>query len=219
MPAKPPKAQSKERRRRKGRPGKTDVSVGKEAIIEATRILLRTLPPAKVTRTAVAQAAGIDPGLVRYYFGDITSLLTDVAETVAATMRGKLEISAQSTELSPGEKLRQRVRILLETFVENPHFHELFVELILYRDRDNVKALRRSITQRSHTELEKLLRDAGSKADSRFAYIALFGILEFFVTGRPVLEELYPTHVVGSKRLQNDYADFVSDLLFRDLKS
>ena len=134
-------------------------------------------------------------------------------------MRGKLEISAQSTELSPGEKLRQRVRILLETFVENPHFHELFVELILYRDRDNVKALRRSITQRSHTELEKLLRHAGSKADSRFVYIALFGILEFFVTGRPVLEELYPAHVVGSKRLQNDYADFVSDLLFRDLKS
>ncbi|MBR1297366.1 TetR/AcrR family transcriptional regulator [Bradyrhizobium sp. AUGA SZCCT0042] len=167
----------------------------------------------------MSQAAGIDPGLVRYYFGDITGLLTTVVEAITATLRGKLEISAGSSELTPAAKLRQRVRILLDTFVENPHFHQLFVELVLYRDSASVKSLRRSLTRRSLAELEKLLQDAGGQnLNPRFTYIALFGILEFFVTGQPLLEELYPSHAVGGKKLQNEYADFVSDLLFRAIK-
>lgn len=218
MPS-PPKAQPKGKSRKQGRPRRSETSIGKDAIVEATRVLLRTVPPSKITRLAVSQAAGIDPGLVRYYFGDITGLLTTVVEAITATLRGKLEISAGSSELTPAAKLRQRVRILLDTFVENPHFHQLFVELVLYRDSASVKSLRRSLTRRSLAELEKLLQDAGGQnLNPRFTYIALFGILEFFVTGQPLLEELYPSHAVGGKKLQNEYADFVSDLLFRAIK-
>lgn len=214
MTTKPKKLAAKAPVRRQGRPKRSDVSGGKQAIVEATRKLLRKVPPSKVTRLAVARAAGIDPNMVRYYFGDMTELLSHVVESIVATMRGKLEVAAANAGLTPVEKLRLRVRVLLDTFVENPHFHELFVELVLYREKAGVKTLRRSITQRSLSELQKLMTDAGNRSDPRFVHIALFGILEYFVTAQPILEDLYPAHVIGSKKLQDDYAEFVSDLFF-----
>jgi AcrR family transcriptional regulator len=215
MTTKPKNLSAKGPIRRQGRPRRSEAAVGKEAIVEAARKLLRQVPPAKITRLAVARAAGVDPNLVRYYFGDMTELLSNVVEAIVATMRGKLEISVANPDLSPAEKLRQRVRILLDTFVENPHFHQLFVELVLYRDKSSVKHLRRSIVERSLSELEGLLAEVGATdLDPRFVYISLFGILEFFVTAQPILEVLYPKHVIGSKKLQNEYAEFVGNLFF-----
>lgn len=218
MPTKPKKLATKlavkTPARRQGRPKRADVSGGKEAIVEAARKLLKQVPPSKVTRLAVARAAGVDPSLVRYYFGDMAELLSNVVESIVATLRGRLEVSVANPGVKSADRLRQRVRILLETFVENPHFHELFVELILYREKAGVKNLRRAITQRSLSELEKLMGEAGDKRDPRFVYIALFGILEYFVTAQPILEDLYPAHVIGSKKLQDEYAEFVSDLFF-----
>jgi TetR/AcrR family transcriptional regulator len=205
--------------RRQGRPAADGAAVGKAAIIEATRQLLRNVPPAKVTRSAVARAAGIDPALIRYYFGDMTGLFTAVALAIAGSMRQRAEVALGEPGQSPAERLRGRIRVYLATFIENPHFHQLFTELILHRDSAATRALRRDLTARSFGELHALLRDAprAKSIDPRFVYHALFGILEFFVSGRPVLEELFPADAVAAPQMQADYAEFVADLFIRGI--
>jgi TetR/AcrR family transcriptional regulator len=217
-----PARSDKPRARRQGRPATDGAAVGSEAIIEATRQLLRRVPPAKVTRSAVARAAGVDPALIRYYFGDMTGLFTAVALAIASTVRQRSEASLGAPGLGPAERLRGRIRVYLDTFAENPYFHQLFAELILHRDSAETSELRREITAKSFGELSALLDDAqrapgAAKVDPRFVYLALFGILEFFVSGRPVLAELFPPDAVASPRLQADYAEFVADLFIRGI--
>ena len=66
-------------KRAKGRPVTGENDVGRERLITAAQTLLKTLPPARVTISRIAQEAGVDPALVRYYFGDRTRLLMAVA--------------------------------------------------------------------------------------------------------------------------------------------
>lgn len=208
-------------RRKQGRPSAESSSVGRDAIIEAARVLLRTVPPGRVTRLAVAKTAGVDPALVRYYFGDITPLLREVAITIMKRMRSQLDASA--TDLSPAERLRHRVNVYLQAFAENPYFHQLVVDLLLNGEDEEVRRIRRAVTKKSFAELEDILRGLSGKKESpinpRFVYLAMFGVLEFFVTGRPLLEELYPVHMIGSKKLQEEYADFVSNLFTRAVET
>ena len=63
-------------RRTQGRP-LIEVEVGRQALIDAASALLRTTPPARITRAAIARFAGVDPGLIRYYFGDRDGLFAE----------------------------------------------------------------------------------------------------------------------------------------------
>ena len=69
-------AKSSSRKRGQGRP--TDGGVGRQAIIDSAKKLLRELPPARITISLVAREAGVDPALIRYYFKDRSNLLMEV---------------------------------------------------------------------------------------------------------------------------------------------
>ena len=62
-------------RRGKGRPARGQPGVGRETMIAATSELLKKRSPENITRAELARKAGIDPALIRYYFGDMSSLV------------------------------------------------------------------------------------------------------------------------------------------------
>ena len=63
-------------KRGKGRPA--EQSVGRDTLLETAKRLIKVLPPARVTISLIAREAGVDPALVRYYFGDRSKLLDPV---------------------------------------------------------------------------------------------------------------------------------------------
>src|SRR4051812_40195136 len=63
---------------RKGRPRLDEMDDKRAAIIRSTRALMKTIKPASITRDAVARHAGVDPALIRYYFGDRAALFREV---------------------------------------------------------------------------------------------------------------------------------------------
>src|SRR4051812_7900415 len=69
--------------RRSGRPDHPRNAVGREAIIAATRDLLKLKPPSALSRIEIARFAGIDSSLIRYYFGTKDALLTAVATEIS----------------------------------------------------------------------------------------------------------------------------------------
>src|ERR1700755_3516313 len=75
--------------RRTGRPT-TRGSVGKEALVAAAREALKRKPPGEITLNEIAQIAGVDPALIRYYFGQLSDLFAEAATEITRELRGRL---------------------------------------------------------------------------------------------------------------------------------
>lgn len=223
----PPKAsaqsaakKSKHGRRGKGRPDDPSKFVGRHTIVRATREFLKTNAPASVNRLAIARFAGVDPALIRYYFGTIDGLLTAVASEIAEELHDSIH-AAVAGGRSAGEKLRNRIGAFLAMHSENPHLNQLIVQQILGGTGENAKRARAAMIEDSVITLKKIL-DEGAKrdelrpVDARFLHIALIGMCDFFFTGRPVVEKLFGKRA-SDRTLTEEYGEFLASLILLGL--
>jgi AcrR family transcriptional regulator len=210
-------------RRKRGRPKPLEDAVGRERLVEAARTLLRTVPPAKLTRQDVAAAAGVDPALVRYYFGGLSELMTEVLKVQVQDLRDQMAaLSREGGE--PADRLKKRIRTFVAFLSENPAYHQLFVEQIVYGDSEWAAVSRARVTQVAFGEWTAILNDGRAKKamradfDPRLFYVAMIGACEFFVRGGPLFRELFPD---GTRRadLLADYSDFLGELALRGIGS
>jgi Transcriptional regulator len=127
----PARRQPKRQNRKQGRPQKDMPAVGRETLIAATRKLVKTIPPGQITRLDIARAAGVDPALIRYYFGNKEALLATAVLEAGAQMRDRMrQDSAQGS--SAADKIRRRMVALLEALYEDPSLHHLVIERIIH---------------------------------------------------------------------------------------
>src|SRR5262249_8132777 len=99
---------------KQGRPQKDKPAVGPDALIAATRELMKSMPPGQITRLHIARAAGVDPGLIRYYFGDKSAVLGAAVLQAGAGLRAR-RAGGYAEGTSPRDRIRRRMFILLET--------------------------------------------------------------------------------------------------------
>lgn len=207
--------------RAKGRPPGAKASVGADVLIVATRELLRTRSPQEITRKEIARSANVDPALIRYYFRDKENLL------LAATMQIEREHRAREHEAveaaaSPPEKLKAKIRVLIEMMVENPHYNQLIQQHIHFGTNADALAARHEMVGKSFNELKSIL-DAGVRSGElqpiapEFLHIALVGMCQLFFDRRPLLEALFKRKVTPQK-LANDYMEFVNRLVLGGLQ-
>jgi AcrR family transcriptional regulator len=208
------------RKRRQGRPARADAEATKARLVEATRALLRDKKPARITRDEIARRAGVDPGLVRYYFGDKTSLFTEVILRVADDLRARMNALPQTG--SALARLRDQLGVWLGIFLENPHFHDLVVDRVFYGEDAAARELQGRFVRRAFPTIERAVA-AGVAAgeirpvEPRFVYLAMVGLCEFFATASPLVEELFGRRR-GAASLGRDYAQFAADLLVDGLR-
>jgi AcrR family transcriptional regulator len=215
-----PGAPPRRRRRGQGRPAQADAEATRALIVAATRALLREKKPARITREEIARRAGVDPALVRYYFGDKTSLFTEVILRVADELRARMNALPQSGPAL--DRLRDQLGAWLATFLDNPHFHDLVVDRVFYGEDPAARELLDRFVRRAFPTIEEAVT-AGIEAgeirpvEPRFVYLALVGLCEFFATASPLVEALF-----GRRRnaatLGRDYARFAADLLVDGLR-
>lgn len=217
MPVKNAKQNSKNRPI--GRPGPNERKVGPEHLIRTTKLILRDTAPAKLTRAEIARRAGVTPGLVRYYFDDLTKLLTAVLDDLIEDFRREIsEITA--TQATPKEKLRMRVVGLVRFLAMNPNFHQLFVEQVILGKGPLAANRRAEFSRAAFGNFESLIedvrdsRDIDEQPDFRFLYIAFVGAAEHFTSGWPIFGGLFPDQR-RTQKLVDAYADFLADSVLR----
>lgn len=207
-------------RRSIGRPPASSPGVGRQALIEKTCELLRTMPPDKVTRAAVARHARVDPSLIRYYFKERSALLVAAAEQITSQFSSAIA-KGVSESRTPADLLRLRVETMLSTNLANPFFHRLMVDEIVPAKSAAAKQLLHKVNSRGLEGYKSILA-AGAKDGSlrqvepAFLFLAIIGMCEFFLNGIPILKNLIGDdldEVATTAR----YREFVVDLLLNGL--
>lgn len=201
-------------KRGKGRPA--DNSVGREALLETAKRLIKDLPPARVTISLIAREAGVDPALVRYYFGDRSNLLMAVAESMLA--------DSTRSQIDSGQPLAAMEQVIRRTahFTNSTkHIHRLMVDELAAAKSTAIGEHLGELNRHAVEELAGLMGEDGAASvrpvNPAFLHLALVGLFDFFASAEPVVKPLVPagTHM---ETLAAEYEDFVVDLLLNGLR-
>jgi AcrR family transcriptional regulator len=168
-------------KRTQGRPPRSSGINGRDKLIEATRIYLRSNRKMSLTRTEIAQGCGVTPALISYYFKDKRSLLDAVTKPLIKAYRQDLN-AILSTDASSDEKMRRVIRLLIELNLENA-----FLVDYLLRDMasQQVEAEDRAVIDLVHTAIAGLVDDLVARGlwragDVLMAEVALWGMCRAF---------------------------------------
>ena len=203
-------------KRSKGRPASGDNDVGRDRILTAAETLLKTLPPARVTISNISREAGVDPALVRYYFGDRTRLLMAVASRVTSN-----KPHAGTRTLEPQAALIEHIRKTLALVRSAPFMHRLMVEELNTGGTDETRGQTRAMNADLVEFYRELLEADGGRTlravDPLFLHLIILGASDFFVSADPVIAPLLPPDA-DKDELTARFNTFMVDLLLNGLK-
>lgn len=203
-------------KRSKGRPAAGDNDVGRDRILAAAEALLKTLPPARVTMSRIAEEAGVDPALVRYYFGDRTRLLMAVANRVTANTS-----HAGARTLEPQAALIEHIRKTLALVRSAPFMHRLMVEELNASGTEETRGRTRAMNADLVEFYRELLDADGGQTlrpvDPLFLHLIILGASDFFVSADPVITPLLPADT-DKDDLTARFNTFLVDVLLNGLK-
>ena len=221
----PSRPQRKKTERRKpGRPlAQGSKRVGADAIVHEVCELLRDFSPRDVTLLRIAEHAGVDRSLIRYYFKNRSSLLLAAARHLFAELERALDAARRAAPVDPEGQIRANAVALLRFQLEHPYFHRLMIDEIFVSDEPQAKAFFESLTSTAVAAMRATARAAAREAETRavdgaFLYIAIIGMCEFFVTGAPIIKvafgEDYDAEAVARK-----YEKFIGDYVVDGLRN
>lgn len=208
--AAPPK-----KRRRKGRPAGIGNGEIRESLLTAALVLLRTLPPNRVSIAAVAREAGVDPALVRYYFGSREALLLEAAQQFAESD------DPPGAHDHPVAALEEFIHRTFRFARSAKYMQRLMVEELSGARSPDVRDQVRAWSRGPIEFYERLDRDAESEElgdfNPLFLHLAVVGISDFFVSGQPLIRLLAPPGT-DMAAMEQDYERFVVRLLLDGLR-
>lgn len=219
-PAQPPKRPRK-RARQAGHPTE-ETMVGKTAIINAAVSIMRQKTPQEMSVLEVATAAGVDPALIRYYFGNKQGLIhataTHLLDEIQSRSRAMLD-----EEGTLEDRLRQRLRMLIEALKDNPPFLQLVLNEIYAADKPSHDAATlRNVAFKGMELSESLLKHRTASdstvqdIDPRFLHVAILGLCTFFMDAQPMLRVLFDD-AAGTQDLTERYIDFAAGMILRGI--
>jgi len=218
MPSRTPRSSDSPKqkpRRASGRPF-ADATVGRDIILDATVLLLKSRTPEQLSISEIALAAGVTRALVRYYFSDLRGLLGEVTERLMGELQDRMGKALQMRG-TVTERVHQRLLLRLEFMREHPHFERLALSEIYHSGSgdampDSESPLKRT-TRRGLELTSLLLNDSpASTVDPRFVHLAILSVSAFLPNAQPLLVELFG-HGAKAERKINEYLWFVSALL------
>lgn len=203
------------KKRGQGRPvsGKNDV--GRERLLAATEKLLRTLPPARVTISRIAQEANADPALVRYYFGNRAALLVEVVDRVTAHPN-----RAAMPKDQPVAALTEHIGRTVQLVRRAPFLHRLINDELNDVGTEESRARVRDMNLDLVDFYRRLLdADGGNEltdVDPLFLYVAVLGASDFFASG-PLIRDLLPENT-DIEKLTARFQEFLVKLVLDGLR-
>jgi AcrR family transcriptional regulator len=201
------------KKRGQGRPAD---AVGRDTVLSKATELLQELPPARVTTSLIAREAGVDPALIRYYFGDREKLLLEVVKQLIADAP-----TEDATLADPVALLERTIRHAAHFTRSTKHVHRLMVDELADAKSPEVRKLQGEMNRGAVERLAQLMaQDGGEELRSvnpLFLHLTLVGLFDFFVSAQPVVRNLVPDDT-DMDALAVQFENFIVDLLLNGLR-
>jgi AcrR family transcriptional regulator len=211
-------------RRSKGRPKRDDPKVGADTLILRTCELLQKERPHKITIAAVARHAGVNRALIRYYFGDRSSLMIAVARHL---MKERADIPAMPTTPESAERIiRRTLKSLIDLHHKYPSFRELvFNEIMNMRSPAAQQLFSDALDQeiaRMRSMLALLRGHEQSKTgnpnlEAALLHLALIGMGESYASTFKIVEAAAGPQPDRGK-VDDQFVDFIADMILNGMR-
>jgi len=183
---------------------------------------LRSVAPRELSLIALARHAGIDRSLIRYYFTDRSSVLLAAARHLFGLLRARLAVVEARFADDPENRIREMAVTLLRFQLEHPYFHRLMIDEVVNSPKKEAQEFFRSFTVRGIGEYRDMTaatarRGAARTFDGVFLYLAVIGMCEFFVTGRPILEVAFGKDFDAAEA-SRQYEGFLRDYVIEGIR-
>ncbi len=197
-----------------GRPAANGNSVGREKLLKTACDLLKVTPPGKLTRFMVAQKAGVDPSLIRYYFRDRISMLGAAAERLAEQYTERLEAARKLATESGHTDLAGQLSTTVGVEVSFAHFRRLLADELLAAGTGSAKTATTQIAKSGLQVYRDVLAAGGGGDDEEAAmlFIATVALASY----APVARSLYESATgkkISQPAMNDSYNNFVASLL------
>ena len=127
-----------------GRPRHEDREVGREKLIERARAAMNLRPRTDIQRREIADAVGVTPALITYYFPDKWSLLEEAACPIIADHVATIE-AILNAPTSMIEKFRRLVDTYITFNREHGYILDYYISSVLKREKqDSILVLAKS---------------------------------------------------------------------------
>ena len=206
--------------RRPGRPAAAQRGEAREALLTAAHELMAEKGYPRVTLREVADRAGVQPGLVNYYFGGKDGLLRSVVASVAGEMGVRVQ-RAVSGEGSPEERVRELIHGMVEAITAAPYAPRLMVEQVLFADDSVIDDFVERFDRPNLDAINALLDDglasgALRPVDSMFLVPFMFGSCIFLFLHAPVLRRLFDIDEIDTE-VAREFADQLAALVMHGI--
>lgn len=188
---------------------------GRDKLIEATRMYLRSNRKMSLTRTEIAQGCGVTPALISYYFKDKKSLLDAVMKPLIRAYQQELNL-VLAAEAPPAEKMKGLIRLLIDMNSENA-----FLMDYMFRDvaSQQMDADDRAVIDIFHRAISALAEDLVARelwrvSDPMMVEVALWGMCRAF--GEALRTEESPAGPDHRRSALDAKADFVYEAFCPD---
>jgi|ETNmetMinimDraft_26_1059896.scaffolds.fasta_scaffold00002_4 AcrR family transcriptional regulator len=170
----------------------------------------------RVTVREVAERAGVQPGLVNYYFGGKEGLLRAVVAHVANRTLERAS-SALAHEGSAEDRLRAMLRAVIVGMTEDPYGPRLIAEQVLFGREEVIDEFADRFARRNLSLIQDLIeggRKDGSfrELDPLFLVPGVLGGAIFFFLAAPMLRRLFGIEEITpdlAERFADHYVDVV----------
>lgn len=204
-------------KRNPGRPHSAEASDAREAILQAACRLLRDNLPTQVTNSMIAREAGADPALIRYYFGDRSSLLLAAVDELMKSIRQP----APPVPMTVEQFVTWRVDATLHFARMARSMQRLMVDELAEGGTAEVREVVRQRNKGLVDRYARILRDQiGDEiidVDPLFLHAAILGVCEFFTAAQSVILPLAEPGTDPTE-LAERYEAFVIDLFLNGLR-
>lgn len=183
----------------------------------AARKLMDEAPPHEATTLSIANRAGVDRALVRYYFRNRDQLLLAVIEDIL----DEWNAAHPDPDASPARRLETHVGNMLDFALRVRSMQRLMVDECASSRSPQVRKRVREINSAKIDALGRVLRSGGrnsSSTDPLFLYVAMVGMCEFFAAAQAMILPLAPAGMSASE-LARRYRKFIAGLTLDGLRS
>lgn len=199
-----------ELRRIRGRPKRSDGGGCRDAIVEATRVILRRCSSSIAQRNEIAVQAGVAPALISYYFPNHDDLLDEAIWPVLSIYMKQLEGLFQDPQ-DPKSTLRSLIHLLVDFNVKEA---SLFDFALRHAGRRSGKATMAAEMMKYYGLIARYFNSCAAQRQWRipqvgFFVFALWGICKF-VAQTPAL----PISMFGAQLSREELIEFQAGLIF-----